>query len=91
MEDQMWDLADRANGDAVNCNIGKDPCVEGTKYNMKLVEVSAADEKKINTAVTAVVVADLEGDLQQGRSDLHGDVERDGRPCSRLQDRLKKR
>lgn len=56
MEDKMWELADRANGDAINCNIGKEPCTEGTKYNMKLVEVSAADEKKINAAVTAVVL-----------------------------------
>ncbi|MFM7346220.1 MAG: hypothetical protein ACKO1J_12735, partial [Tagaea sp.] len=56
MEDQMWGLADTANGDAINCNIGRDPCVEGTKYNMRLVQVSPEDERKINAAVTAVVL-----------------------------------
>jgi TRAP-type C4-dicarboxylate transport system substrate-binding protein len=56
MEDQMWALAETANGDAMNCNIGKDPCTEGTKYAMKLVEVSAEDQKKINAAVSAVVL-----------------------------------
>ena len=56
MEDQMWALADTANGDAINCNVGRDPCVEGTKYNMRMVQVSAEDERKINAAVTAVVL-----------------------------------
>ena len=56
MEDQMWALAETANGDAINCNIGRDPCTEGTKYNMRLVEVSPEDQRKINAAVTAVVL-----------------------------------
>ena len=56
MEDQMWELAERANGDAVNCNVGVDPCTEGTKYKMKLVTVSAADQEKIKAAVSAVVL-----------------------------------
>ena len=56
MEDQMWALAESANGDAINCNVGRDPCTEGTKYNMRLVEVSAEDQRKINAAVTAVVL-----------------------------------
>ena len=56
MEDQMWALAETANGDAINCNIGRHPCTEGTKYNMRLVEVSPEDQRKINAAVTAVVL-----------------------------------
>jgi TRAP-type C4-dicarboxylate transport system substrate-binding protein len=56
MEDQMWELADRANADAVNCNVGKDPCKEGQKFAMTLVPVTAADEAKIKTAVTASVL-----------------------------------
>ena len=56
MEDQMWELAERANGDAVNCNVGADPCTEGTKYKMKLVNVSPADQEKIKAAVSAVVL-----------------------------------
>lgn len=56
MEDQMWDLAVSANADAINCNVGKDPCTANTKYAMKLVEVSAADAAKVKSAVTAVVL-----------------------------------
>ncbi|MEO6565852.1 MAG: TRAP transporter substrate-binding protein [Casimicrobiaceae bacterium] len=56
MEDQMWALADSANADAVNCNIGKDPCKEGVKFNMTLVPVTPADEAKIKAAVTASVL-----------------------------------
>ncbi len=56
MEDQMWQLAETANADAMNCNIGKDPCTQGTKFKMNMVEVSAADAQKIKTAVTAVVL-----------------------------------
>jgi TRAP-type C4-dicarboxylate transport system substrate-binding protein len=56
MEDAMWELADRANADAVNCNIGKEPCKEGVKFNMTLVPVTPADEAKIKSAVTATVL-----------------------------------
>ena len=56
MEDAMWELADRANADAVNCNIGKDPCKEGVKFSMNLVPVSPADEARIKTAVSATVL-----------------------------------
>ncbi|MEO8751457.1 MAG: TRAP transporter substrate-binding protein [Casimicrobiaceae bacterium] len=56
MEDQMWELADRANADAVNCNVGKEPCKEGVKFAMTLVPVTAADEAKIKAAVTATVL-----------------------------------
>jgi TRAP-type C4-dicarboxylate transport system substrate-binding protein len=55
MEDQMWGLADTVNGDAVNCNVGRD-CKEGVKFNMTLVQVSSQDEQKIKDAVTKVVL-----------------------------------
>jgi TRAP-type C4-dicarboxylate transport system substrate-binding protein len=56
MEDQMWALAERANGDAINCNVGQDPCEEGTKFNMTLVPVTPEEEQKVKDAVTAVVL-----------------------------------
>jgi TRAP-type C4-dicarboxylate transport system substrate-binding protein len=56
MEDQMWELADRVNADAMNCNVGKEPCKEGVKFAMNLVPVTAADEAKIKAAVTATVL-----------------------------------
>ena len=56
MEDQMWDLADHVNADAINCNVGKEPCKEGVKFAMNLVPVSAADEAKIKAAVSATVL-----------------------------------
>ncbi|MEJ1160149.1 TRAP transporter substrate-binding protein [Prosthecomicrobium sp. N25] len=56
MEDQMWALAVTANDDAMNCNIGKEPCKEGTKASMTLVDVSPADQKKLDEAVTKVVL-----------------------------------
>jgi hypothetical protein len=52
----MWDLAERVNVDAINCNVGKEPCKEGVKFAMNLVPVSAADEARIKTAVTAAVL-----------------------------------
>jgi len=56
MEDEMWSLAERANADAVNCNVGKEPCKENTKFSMNLVQVSAADEKRVKDAVSKVVL-----------------------------------
>lgn len=56
MEDRMWDIAESANADAMNCNVGKDPCVKGTKFKMALVPVSAADDAKVKAAVTSAVL-----------------------------------
>ena len=56
MEDEMWALAYRANNDAMNCNVGKEPCKEGTPFKMTMVPVSPADEKKVKDAVTKVVL-----------------------------------
>lgn len=56
MEDLMWELANTSNGDAVNCTVAKEPCKEHTKFNLKLVEVTAADQQKIKDAVTKVVL-----------------------------------
>ncbi len=56
MEDQMWTLADTVNVDAVNCNVGKEPCKEGVKFNMSLVQVTSADEQKVKSAATAAVL-----------------------------------
>lgn len=56
MEDELWGMAERANADAVNCNVGKEPCKENTKFAMNLVQVSAADEKRVKDAVSKVVL-----------------------------------
>ena len=56
MEDGMWDLANTVNGDAANCNTGREPCKEGVKFKMKMVELAAADEAKLKAAVTSVVL-----------------------------------
>jgi TRAP-type C4-dicarboxylate transport system substrate-binding protein len=56
MEDQMWQLADRANADAMNCNVGAEPCKDGTKFKMQLVQVSPADAARVKATVTSVVL-----------------------------------
>lgn len=56
MEDQMWQLADRANADAMNCNVGAEPCKDGTKFKMTMVAVSPADAARVKAAVTSVVL-----------------------------------
>ena len=56
LEDQLWIMAEQANADAVNCNVGKEPCKENTKFGMTLVQVTAADEKRVKDAVTKVVL-----------------------------------
>jgi hypothetical protein len=52
----LWGMAVRANEDAVNCNVGKEPCKENSKFGMTMVQVSPADEKRVKDAVTKVVL-----------------------------------
>lgn len=56
LEDQLWDIAVNVNNDAINCNVGREPCKEHAKFNMKLVEVTPADLQKVKAAVTSVVL-----------------------------------
>ncbi len=56
MEDLMWELAITSNGDAINCNVGAEPCKENTKFKMTMVDVSAGDAARIKAAVSAVVL-----------------------------------
>jgi TRAP-type C4-dicarboxylate transport system substrate-binding protein len=56
MEDRMWELAESANTDAVNCNTGAEPCVKGTRFKMKLVPVTPADQAKVKAAVSTAVL-----------------------------------
>lgn len=56
-EDQLWDAATSLNEDAINCNVGREPCAgKHAKYGMQLVPVSEADKAKIKDAVSAVVL-----------------------------------
>ena len=56
LETMMWDFTERANGFAVNCNVGQDPCEENIKFNMTLVPVSDQDKATLNAAVTETVL-----------------------------------
>ncbi|WP_144185401.1 TRAP transporter substrate-binding protein [Elioraea rosea] len=55
MEDQMWELAANANGDALSCSTGGD-CRDHKRFTNTLVTVSAADQQKVNAAVSAVIL-----------------------------------
>jgi TRAP-type C4-dicarboxylate transport system substrate-binding protein len=56
MENAMWDLAITANADAINCNVGKEPCKENTAFKMTMVEVTPADAARVKAAVSSVVL-----------------------------------
>lgn len=56
MEDQMWDLAVTATQDATNCNAGRDPCKDGEKYKMTVVEVTPDEVAKVKAAASKVVL-----------------------------------
>ncbi|WP_207477929.1 TRAP transporter substrate-binding protein [Arenibaculum pallidiluteum] len=56
LEDQIWKAAGEETQEGINCNIGQDPCVNGTKAKMTLVPVSDADRQKLTQVVNSVIV-----------------------------------
>lgn len=56
MENLMWDLADTANGDAVNCNVGRDPCTANTRFRMTMVDITPADQERVRRSAEEVVL-----------------------------------
>jgi hypothetical protein len=88
MEDQMWQLADKANADAMNCNVGAEPCKEGTKFKMTMVQVSPGRRGQGQGCGVDGGAAAVEGELQQGRPEVQRELERHGRQGARVQDQL---
>jgi TRAP-type C4-dicarboxylate transport system substrate-binding protein len=56
LERGVWDAVAFDSQDGIDCNTGKATCKQGTKANMKLVEVSAADRAMLKKLVNDVIV-----------------------------------
>lgn len=52
--EEVWRYSEEIFNDALNCNIGKDPCTTGKKYNLTYVPVTAADIATLQTGVRKV-------------------------------------
>lgn len=56
LENQLWDIAIKANEDAVACNTGQDSCKSHKKFSMELVEITDADREKIKEVAKNTVL-----------------------------------
>ena len=56
LENDLWDLANTVNDDAMRCIVGEEPCEKHTKYNLKRVTLSDADTAKVKEAALKVVL-----------------------------------
>lgn len=56
LEDDQWNVAANLNGDAMACNTGQDSCKDHEKFSMTLVDVNAADIKRVQEASQKVVL-----------------------------------
>jgi len=54
LETDIWKYSEELAGDALNCNIGKDPCVYGKKYKLVSVPVTPVDIEEVRDAVREV-------------------------------------
>jgi TRAP-type C4-dicarboxylate transport system substrate-binding protein len=54
LSERIWTYSEELFLDAVNCNTGAEPCKTGTKYDLVLVEPTAADKELVGTAVPNV-------------------------------------
>jgi len=50
----VWRYSEELFVDASNCNVGKDPCTTGKKYNLVYVPVTGADIDTLRNAVQKV-------------------------------------
>ncbi|MER1968506.1 TRAP transporter substrate-binding protein [Castellaniella sp. GW247-6E4] len=54
LNDEIWEYSEALFKDAANCNVGKDPCTTGKKFNLVDVPVSAEDHAVLKSALTEV-------------------------------------
>ncbi|HEU0200825.1 MAG TPA: TRAP transporter substrate-binding protein [Burkholderiaceae bacterium] len=52
--EEVWKYSEELFNDAVNCNVGKDPCTTGKKYNLVNVPVTPADIALVRNAAKEV-------------------------------------
>jgi TRAP-type C4-dicarboxylate transport system substrate-binding protein len=56
MENRLWEIADEASQDAINCSIGREPCREHTRFNMTLNPVTPDQLARMREAVQKAVL-----------------------------------
>lgn len=56
MEQDMWEIARTANGDAIACTTGQDSCSDHTKYDLELVELDEGFRQRIHELTEQVVL-----------------------------------
>ncbi|AWB33393.1 TRAP transporter substrate-binding protein [Orrella marina] len=56
LTDDIWTYSEELTQDAMNCNAGQEPCVNGKKFNLANVPVSDKDQETLSTAVQAISV-----------------------------------
>lgn len=56
MENRLWDIANEASQDAINCSTGKEPCKEHTRFNMMLNPVMPDQLARMREAVQRTVL-----------------------------------
>ena len=52
--EEVWKYSEELFNDAVNCNVGKDPCTTGKKFSLTAVPVTASDVAIVRNAVRDV-------------------------------------
>ena len=54
LTDEIWTYSEELTQDALNCNVGKDPCTTGKKFNLVNVPVQQADLDMVRAAVSKI-------------------------------------
>lgn len=54
LSDDIWKYSEELFQDALNCNAGKDPCINGKKFKLKNVAISQSDLDLVHGAVSKV-------------------------------------
>jgi hypothetical protein len=54
LTDEIWVYSEQLFQDALNCNVGKDPCTTGKKFTLVNVPVTPADLELVRGAVSKV-------------------------------------
>jgi TRAP-type C4-dicarboxylate transport system substrate-binding protein len=54
LTDEIWTYSQALTQDALNCNAGRDPCLNGKKFNLINVPVTPADIETVRQAVAAI-------------------------------------
>ena len=73
LEEGLWTMSVETNQDAINCNVGADPCEEGVAGDMTLVEITPEERERMQEVLREAILPTWLAECERTAPDCRAD------------------